>query len=127
MQAEARGSVEPPYDAAGAETVLHRGAARLAAAAAAVSTPFVLVSQIYVTRPDAYPAMAAVTEARARGEQALRDSGAPHAVVRPGWLHDGPAGGVRLEQGDTGDGPVSRAPSRRRASRPWSGSPRRRG
>jgi uncharacterized protein YbjT (DUF2867 family) len=102
-------SVEPPYDAAGAETVLHRGVARLADAAAAASVPVVLVSQIYVTRPEAYPAMAAVTEARARGEQALRGSGAPHAVVRPGWLHDGPAGGVRLEQGDTGDGPVSRA------------------
>ncbi len=112
LLAGARGvvvSVEPPYDAAGAETVLHRGVARLAGAAAAGSVPVVLVSQIYVTRPGAYPAMAAVTEARARGEQALRDSGAVHAVVRPGWLHDGPAGGVRLEQGDTGDGPVSRA------------------
>ncbi len=102
-------SVEPPYDAAGAGAVLHRGVARLADAAAQASVPVVLVSQIYVTRPDAYPSMAAVTEARARGEQALRESGAPHAVVRPGWLHDGPAGGVRLEQGDTGDGPVSRA------------------
>ncbi len=88
-------SVEPPYDAAGAGAVLHRGVARLADAAAQASVPVVLVSQIYVTRPDAYPSMAAVTEA--------------HAVVRPGWLHDGPAGGVRLEQGDTGDGPTSRA------------------
>jgi uncharacterized protein YbjT (DUF2867 family) len=101
-------SVEPPYDAEGAETVLHRGVAALAAAAADRGVRVVLVSQIYVTRPQAYPAMAHVTEARARGEQALRASGADSAVVRPGWLTDAPAGGVRLEQGDTGDGETSR-------------------
>ncbi|MGY1671758.1 NAD(P)H-binding protein [Geodermatophilus sp. SYSU D00710] len=101
-------SVEPPYDAEGAEAVVHRGVAALAAAAADRGIRVVLVSQIYVTRPQAYPAMAHVTEARWRGEQALRASGADHAVVRPGWLTDRPATGVRLEQGDTGDGETSR-------------------
>jgi uncharacterized protein YbjT (DUF2867 family) len=62
----------------------------------------------YITRPEAYPEMADVTRARGRGEQALRRSGAPDVIVRPGWLHDEPAAGVRLEQGDTGDGRVSR-------------------
>ncbi len=101
-------SVEPPYDAEGAERVLHRGVGALAAAAAGRGVRVVLVSQIYVTRPQAYPAMAHVTEARARGEHALRASGADCAVVRPGWLTDAAAGGVRLEQGDTGDGETSR-------------------
>jgi uncharacterized protein YbjT (DUF2867 family) len=101
-------SVEPPHDAAGAEAVMHRGVAALAAAAAAHDVRVVLVSQIYVTRPQVYAAMAHVTEARARGEQALRDSGADCAVVRPGWLTDDPATGVRVEQGDVGDGTTSR-------------------
>lgn len=101
-------SVEPPYDAAGAEAVMHRGVAALADAAAARDVRVVLVSQIYVTRPQVYAAMAHVTEARARGEQALRGSGADSAVVRPGWLTDDPAAGVRIEQGDTGDGTTSR-------------------
>jgi uncharacterized protein YbjT (DUF2867 family) len=101
-------SVEPPYDAAGADAVLHRGVSTLAGAVAARGVPVVLVSQIYITRPEAYPEMAEVTRARGRGEQALRDSGAPYVIVRPGWLHDEPATGVRLEQGDTGDGRVSR-------------------
>lgn len=101
-------SVEPPYDAAGADTVLHRGVADLAERAAAAAVPVVLVSQIYVTRPDAYPAMREVAAARWRGEEALRAAGGPHVVVRPGWLTDDPAGGVRLEQGDTGEGRVSR-------------------
>jgi uncharacterized protein YbjT (DUF2867 family) len=101
-------SVEPPYDAAGAEAVLHRGVATLAGAAAVRDMPVVLVSQIYITRPEAYPEMAEVTRARGRGEQALRDSGAPYVIVRPGWLHDEPASGVRVEQGDTRDGRVSR-------------------
>jgi uncharacterized protein YbjT (DUF2867 family) len=100
--------VEPPYDAAGAQTVLHRGVADLAQQAAVRTVPVVLVSQIYVTRPDAYPAMRDVAVARWRGEQALRAAGGPYVVVRPGWLTDEPADGVRLEQGDTGEGRVSR-------------------
>jgi hypothetical protein len=33
---------------------------------------------------------------------------APYTIVRPSWLTDRPATGVRLEQGDTGDGRISR-------------------
>ena len=52
--------------------------------------------------------MALVTEARWRGEQALRASGAAYAVVRPGWLTDDPGTGFQLDQGDRGDGTASR-------------------
>ena len=100
--------VEPPYDASGAEAVMHRGVADLAADAASRGVRVVLVSQIYVTRPQAQPAMALVTEARWRGEQALRASGAAYAVVRPGWLTDDSGTGFRLDQGDRGDGTTSR-------------------
>ncbi|WP_460611579.1 NAD(P)H-binding protein, partial [Hymenobacter terrigena] len=66
-------------------------------------------SQIYLTRPAEHPEMAERIEARARGEAALRTSGAQYTIVRPSWLHDLPADGVRVEQGDTGDGRISRA------------------
>jgi uncharacterized protein YbjT (DUF2867 family) len=101
-------SVEPPVDAAGADAIMNRGVAALAALAAKAEVQVVLVSQIYVTRGREHPDMAGIIEARARGEAALRTAGAPYTIVRPSWLTDGPAGGVRLEQGDTGDGRISR-------------------
>jgi uncharacterized protein YbjT (DUF2867 family) len=101
-------SVEPPADTAGAEALLHHGVARLARQAAKTSTPVVLISQIYVTRASEHPGIAGIIRARAAGEQALRDSGTPYTIIRPGWLTDLPATGVQLEQGDTGDGKVSR-------------------
>jgi uncharacterized protein YbjT (DUF2867 family) len=101
-------SVEPPTDTAGAAAVLHHGLARLARLAAAGMTPIVLISQIYVTRPGEYPEIAGIIRARAAGEESLRKSGAPHTIIRPGWLTDEPAAGVRVEQGDTGDGRTSR-------------------
>lgn len=101
-------TVEPPADAAGADRLLHRGVATAAGAAARLGVPFVVVSQIYVTRPEAYPAMAGVIAARHRGEDAVRESGAAYVIVRPGWLHDGPTPGTRVEQGDSGDGQTSR-------------------
>lgn len=52
--------------------------------------------------------MREVIAARARGEQGLRDSGAPYVIVRPGWLTDARARGARLAQGDVEDGQVSR-------------------
>ncbi|WP_067574841.1 NAD(P)H-binding protein [Nocardia acidivorans] len=52
--------------------------------------------------------MAGIIRARRAGEQALRDCGAPYSIVRPSWLTDAPASGVHLEQGDHGDGRVSR-------------------
>ncbi|GAB2975748.1 NAD(P)H-binding protein [Amycolatopsis acidiphila] len=101
-------SVEPPKDAADAEAVMHHGVAAIAAVAAREDVPVVLVSQIYVTRAAEHPEMAARIEARARGEQTLRDSGAQYTIVRPSWLHDLATGGVRIEQGDTGEGRISR-------------------
>jgi uncharacterized protein YbjT (DUF2867 family) len=101
-------SVEPPTDTPGAEALLHHGVARLARLAAASRAPVVLISQIYVTRPGEYPEMAEIIRARAAGERALRDSGARYTVLRPSWLTERPAAGVLLEQGDTGDGQVSR-------------------
>jgi uncharacterized protein YbjT (DUF2867 family) len=80
-------------------------------AAAADDLHVVMVSQIYITRPEAFPAAADVIAARGRGEQALRDSALAHTIVRPSWLTDDPGGrqALRLEQGDTGDGKVARA------------------
>lgn len=100
--------VEPPKDPAEAEAVMHRGVAEVAAIAAREDIPVVLVSQIYLTRGARHPDMAARIEARARGERALRESGAQYTIVRPSWLHNLPADGVRVEQGDTGEGRVSR-------------------
>jgi uncharacterized protein YbjT (DUF2867 family) len=101
-------SVEPPTDAAGATAVMHHGVARLAETAAAQRIPVVLVSQIYITRAAEHPDLADIIDARAAGEQALRVSGTPYAIVRPSWLTDAPGTGARLEQGDRGDGRVSR-------------------
>jgi uncharacterized protein YbjT (DUF2867 family) len=101
-------SVEPPKDAAGAEAVMHHGVAGIATVAARDDIPVVLVSQIYVTRAAEHPEMTARIEARSRGEQALRESGAQYTIIRPSWLHDLPAAGVRIEQGDTGEGRISR-------------------
>ena len=80
-------------------------------AAAANGLRVVMVSQIYITRPEAFPDAGDVIAARARGEQALRDSGLAQTIVRPSWLTDDPGGrqALRLEQGDTGDGQVARA------------------
>lgn len=101
-------SVEPPDDTAGADAVMNRGIARLAGLAAARRIQLVLLSQIYITRADRHPELAGIIRARAAGEQAVRDSGAPYTIVRPAWLTDAPAGGHRFEQGDRGDGKVSR-------------------
>ncbi|MFJ4652478.1 SDR family oxidoreductase [Nocardia sp. NPDC088792] len=101
-------SVEPPVDAAGADAVMNRGIARLAGLAGARQIQLVLLSQIYITRAEQHPELAGIIRARAAGEQAVRDSGAPYTIVRPAWLTDAPATGHRLEQGDRGDGKVSR-------------------
>jgi uncharacterized protein YbjT (DUF2867 family) len=48
---------------------------------------------------------------KARGEMALRESGVPYTIIRPGGLTDqgGAQGGIRIEQGDAGGGYISRA------------------
>lgn len=70
----------------------------------------VMVSQIYITRPEAYPEVRDTILARGRAENALRQSGLPYTIVRPSWLTGGPGGrqGLSLEQGDSGDGLVPR-------------------
>jgi uncharacterized protein YbjT (DUF2867 family) len=102
-------SVEPPGDDQGAEAVMHRGVAAVGEAAARSGAHVVLVSQIYITRAQEHPGMSGIISARARGEEALRAGEATYTIVRPGWLTSAPAGGVRLEQGDKGDGQTSRA------------------
>ncbi|MFJ9364498.1 SDR family oxidoreductase [Nocardia sp. NPDC101769] len=101
-------SVEPPVDDAAADAVMNTGVGELAELAAAQKIPIVLVSQIYITRAAEHPDIAGIIRARGAGEQALRNSGAPYAIVRPSWLTNSPATGVHLEQGDRGDGRVSR-------------------
>ncbi|WP_405877971.1 NAD(P)H-binding protein [Streptomyces sp. NBC_01136] len=101
-------SVEPPSDSAGADALLHQGVETLAIEAAKSDLPVVLVSSIYSTRAHEHPEFAGIIRARAAGEEALRHSGTPYTIVRPGWLTESAAVGVRLEQGDTGDGSASR-------------------
>jgi uncharacterized protein YbjT (DUF2867 family) len=74
------------------------------------SVQVVLVTQIYITRPNLYPEMANIIEWRGRGEAALRASGLLYTIVRPGWLSDATGGqsAIRFEQGDRGEGEVSR-------------------
>jgi hypothetical protein len=44
-----------------------------------------------------------------RSERLVRLSGVPYTIVRPGWLDNGPAGRhVTIEQGDTGEGSITR-------------------
>jgi uncharacterized protein YbjT (DUF2867 family) len=73
---------------------------------------FVLVSSIYVTRPEhQFNEWGHLLDWRLRGEGLVRDSGVPYTVIRPSWLTDDRGGrhGIRFEQGDTGDGEVARA------------------
>ncbi|MFR9795719.1 SDR family oxidoreductase [Streptomyces sp. MS06] len=73
---------------------------------------FALVSQIYVTRHD-HPInnWGRMLDWRLAGEDAVRESGLPYTVVRPGWLTGGRSAGdrVHVEQGDRGEGSVSRS------------------
>jgi uncharacterized protein YbjT (DUF2867 family) len=88
---------------------VHAEGTRTVVRLARTGTHVVLVSQIYLTRAAEHPQLAEVIAARQEAEAAVRASMLSYTIVRPGWLVDSPApGGVRLEQGDTGDGTVSR-------------------
>ena len=93
------------------EQVHFHGMQHVIAAARMQNTQIVQVSQIYITRPERYPEVRDVIHWRDQAERALRASGLPYTIVRPAWLTDAPAGqqAVRFEQGDTGEGEVSRA------------------
>jgi len=108
-------SVEPGTADSGPdrpETTMYQGVRNVLAACQTPSTRFVLVSSIYATRHDhPFNQWGHLLDWRLRGEDAVRGSGLPYTIVRPGWLADrrGKATAIRLEQGDRGEGRVARA------------------
>jgi uncharacterized protein YbjT (DUF2867 family) len=108
-------SIEPGLADSGQdrpETTMYQGVRNVFEAASDRLSRFVMVSQIYVTRSD-HPinSNGQVLDWRLRGEDIVRASGIPYTVVRPSWLTNqrGGTSGVRLEQGDSGDGQIARA------------------
>lgn len=95
----------------GPERVDYGGVARLLWAIPEDEQPhFIYVSTLYVTRPhNPLNQYGYALDFKRRTEALLRTSGLPYTIVRPGWLADSPGGkGVRFEQGDTGEGSISR-------------------
>jgi uncharacterized protein YbjT (DUF2867 family) len=95
------------------EQVDYHGVANLAQSASETGVKhFVLVSSIAVTKTD-HPLnrFGRVLEWKLKGENALRASGLPYTIIRPGGLTDGPGGIKRLliKQGDQITGMISRA------------------
>ncbi|MDH6116725.1 NAD(P)H-binding protein [Kitasatospora sp. GAS204B] len=108
--------VEPGTEQSGPdrpETTLCHGVRNvLKAATADGNRPHVvLISQLHATH-QGHPlnAYGRLLSWRFAGEEALRESGLPYTVVRPGWLIDDRSAGhrVRLHQGDQGTGQVAR-------------------
>lgn len=96
------------------EFVDYQGVRNLAeAAAAARLEQIVIVSSSGVTNKDHMlnRMFDNVLIWKGKGEEAVRASGVPYTIVRPGGLVDKPGGqaGVRLEQGDRGTGVIPRA------------------
>jgi uncharacterized protein YbjT (DUF2867 family) len=86
------------------EKVDYEGVRNVAAAAKAAGVRhYVQVSSLGVTNPN-HPLnrFGKVMEWKLKGESALRTSGVPYTIVRPGGLGDGPGGkvGIRVGQGD---------------------------
>ncbi|WP_329565060.1 NAD(P)H-binding protein [Kitasatospora sp. NBC_01266] len=84
----------------------------LEAATAGGNRPhMVLISQLHATH-QGHPlnAYGRLLSWRFAGEEAVRESGLPYTVVRPGWLIDDRKAGhrVRLDQGDQNTGQVAR-------------------
>lgn len=98
----------------GPEFVDFEGVRNLAGAAAAAGVAHhVLVSSAGVTREDHIlnRLFDNVLVWKAKGEAAVRSSGVPYTIVRPGGLTNQAGGraGIRLEQGDSGTGYIPRA------------------
>lgn len=97
----------------GPEFVDFQGVRNLAdASAAAKVDQLVVVSSAGVTRLD-HPLNRMFDNVliwKGKGEDAVRASGVPYTIVRPGGLTDKPGGesGVRMEQGDKGTGFIPR-------------------
>lgn len=75
---------------------------------------FVLVSSLGVTRPDRFPQLeqfGSMLSYKRCGEDAVRESGCPFTIVRPGGFKDGPSGenALVMDQGDRVTGTISRA------------------
>lgn len=97
----------------GPEQVDFKGVSNLAEAAAAAKVrQFVLVSSSGVTQEDHFlnRVMDNVLIWKFKGEEALRESGVPYTVVRPGGLINQPGGSEALvfAQGDTTAGRIAR-------------------
>ena len=95
------------------EAVDYNGIKNLADAAAAADVKqFVLVSSSGVTQEDHFlnKAFDNVLKWKFKGEEALRASGVPYTIVRPGGLVNTPGGkdAVVFAQGDTTAGRISR-------------------
>ena len=105
----------PKADAGGTpQDIDNRGVANLAQAAKTAGiAQLVLVSSSAVTKAADYPMafMRPILAAKFEGEQALRASGVPYTIVRPGGLVDEPGGklAVQFAQGDTTTGRIPRA------------------
>ena len=107
----ASGLSSPPGN--GPNEVDFQGVRNLAhAAQAAHVRQFVLVSSTGTGHADSHPSasMRPFLKAKYAGEQALRASGVPYTIVRPGGLTDAAASGsIVLAQGDTVTGRIARA------------------
>lgn len=98
----------------GAREIDHLGVANLATVSKSAGVKqFVLVSSSSVTKAAENPMafMRPILAAKFEGEQALRASGVPYTIVRPGGLSDDPGGklAVAFGQGDTAAGRIPRA------------------
>jgi uncharacterized protein YbjT (DUF2867 family) len=97
----------------GPQEVDNAGVANLARAAHAAGVrQLVLVSSAYTSKAETYPAEFLRPSLRAKfaGEQAVRASGVPYTIVKPGGLTDDAAtGSVALSQGDVATGVIPRA------------------
>ena len=106
----AHGSDSYP-DKDGPERVDYGGVAHLLWVLAESEQPhFIYVSTLYATRPNnPLNRYGQGLDFKRRAEALIRASGLPYTIVRPGWLTESPSGqGVRFEQGDTGEGSISR-------------------
>jgi uncharacterized protein YbjT (DUF2867 family) len=97
----------------GPQEVDFQGVRNLALAAKAAGVrQFVLVSSTGTGHADTYPSafMRPFLQAKAQGEAALRGSGVPYTIVRPGGLtNEAPGASLAFAQGDTESGRISRA------------------
>ncbi|XGV94796.1 MAG: SDR family oxidoreductase [Leptolyngbya sp. BL-A-14] len=96
-------------DASNAPKQVHYQGMCTILAVAKKSTHIVLVTQIYMTRPNLYPEMSNIIAWRGKAEESVRVSELPYTIVRPAWLTDSSTNQeIYIEQGDQGEGRVSR-------------------